>query len=170
MFDVYFYQIRHETLPKVIIQLIKQVQNKGWKIEICSNSEQDIQYLDQYLWQYEEGSFIPHGLSSEDYAEQQPVLLSHGLSPYDESTVEKSEKETSLNEAEVWCGLGLVVLPDLNSYKRIIIVFREDCQDSIDYARKCWKYLRGQSQQMHYWKQAGDGWVKHKMSDNEHMN
>ena len=39
---------------------------------------QELARLDAHLWSYRDDAFLPHGLASERFAEDQPILLGGG--------------------------------------------------------------------------------------------
>ncbi len=83
MTQVDFY-ILADDAPKARPLLTCRLTEKAWKqghrVFINTDSPQQLGELDDLLWTFRAGSFIPHGVYTEPDAEQ-PVSLGHGVEP-----------------------------------------------------------------------------------------
>ena len=61
-------------LPKLCIQLI----NKGLKLLVLTNSKEENEELDQFLWINIKNSFIPHRQFTDPYYEEEKIILNYG--------------------------------------------------------------------------------------------
>lgn len=57
----------------------------GHRIHIHSESAQQAEQLDELLWSFRAGSFIPHGLYAED--PQSPVTIGHDAEPLENTDI-----------------------------------------------------------------------------------
>jgi DNA polymerase-3 subunit chi len=76
-----------KELYRFVCQLIEQVYGQGRRIYVNLGQDAEARHLDQLLWNYREGSFVPHGLLSEADPKITPVLLGSGWDPIDENDV-----------------------------------------------------------------------------------
>jgi DNA polymerase-3 subunit chi len=83
MTQVDFY-ILADNAPKARPLLTCRLTEKAWKqghrVFINTDTSQQLGELDDLLWTFRAGSFIPHGVYTETDAEQ-PVSLGHGVEP-----------------------------------------------------------------------------------------
>jgi DNA polymerase-3 subunit chi len=83
MTQVDFY-ILEDTAPKarplLTCRLAEKVWKQGHRIYINTDSPQQLKELDDLLWTFRAGSFIPHAVYTETDSEQ-PVALGHGVEP-----------------------------------------------------------------------------------------
>jgi DNA polymerase-3 subunit chi len=59
----------------------------GHRIYILTPTHEDSQNLDRLLWTFSPGSFVPHGLHSQDMEVNLPVLIGHEEPPPDQEDV-----------------------------------------------------------------------------------
>jgi len=83
MTQVDFY-ILNDTAPRAPALLTCRLTEKAWKqghrVYINAGSPQQLGELDDLLWTFRAGSFIPHGVYTET-GTQQPVALGYGMEP-----------------------------------------------------------------------------------------
>jgi DNA polymerase-3 subunit chi len=70
----WFYHIEHTALDAAIAPLIEKCLERKWRVVVVGH-EETLERLNKGLWTYREDSFLPHGRSRADAANQ-PVLLS----------------------------------------------------------------------------------------------
>ena len=61
-------------LSKLSLQLI----NNGLKLLVLTNSKEENDELDQFLWINIKNSFIPHRQFTDPYFEEEKIILKHG--------------------------------------------------------------------------------------------
>jgi DNA polymerase-3 subunit chi len=64
-------------------RLAEKVFQQGHEVFINTQSAAQLQQLDELLWTFRAGSFVPHGICNEDEAHQPPVQLGHDTEPGD---------------------------------------------------------------------------------------
>lgn len=67
-------------------RLAEKAWKKGHSVFINTASRPELQQLDDLLWTFRAGSFVPHGIYAEA-DEAQPVVLGHAIDPEGQSDV-----------------------------------------------------------------------------------
>ena len=90
MTQVDFY-ILQDTQPDaqalLTCRLTEKAFKQGHQVYINTASGQQLKKLDDMLWTFRDGSFLPHGLYSESADSDHPVLLGHAVEPEGPSDV-----------------------------------------------------------------------------------
>jgi len=68
-------------------RLSEKAFKQGHQVYINAASGQQLQQLDDMLWTFRDGSFLPHGLYNENAGSTHPVLLGHAVDPEGPSDV-----------------------------------------------------------------------------------
>jgi len=68
---------RHEFTCKLTEKAYKQ----GHRVYINTASDQQLKLLDELLWTFRDGSFLPHKCCDAGEPEEQPILLGHAIEP-----------------------------------------------------------------------------------------
>lgn len=148
MTEVAFYHLTKRPLDVVLPRLLEKATAKGHRIVIRSSDAARLKQLDQQLWTYDEGSFLPHALDTSDYREQQPILLT-------------SSQEVP-NGADVLVLIDGVLPDDLERFARVLYLFEEADSAALAAARSNWTGLKHrQGLTRSYWQQDDrGGWKK----------
>jgi len=67
--------------PLLACKLADKAYGQGLKVYIHTASESDSQQLDELLWTFRDGSFLPHAIHSAVNGEPPPILLGHDHEP-----------------------------------------------------------------------------------------
>jgi DNA polymerase-3 subunit chi len=62
-------------------KLTEKAYKKGHKVYINTASGQQLKQLDDLLWTFRDGSFLPHGCYAEEDTGEQAILLGHAIEP-----------------------------------------------------------------------------------------
>lgn len=146
--DLMFYQLSAQPLEKALPLLLEKSLQRGWKAVVEVSSEQRKKALDDALWTYSEGSFLPHGTDDEPGAETQPVVI--------------TARTTNPNAANIrFLVDGARLMPDLNSYQRVAVMFDGEDPLALQAARDDWKQAKASGLVASFWQQNADGrWEK----------
>lgn len=69
-------------------KLTEKAWTQGHRIFVYTESDQQSRMMDELLWTFRDGSFVPHGLQGDSGTEQQPVVIGHQLpAPLDRDLV-----------------------------------------------------------------------------------
>ncbi len=67
--------------PLLACKLAEKAYGQGLKVYIHTASASDTQQLDELLWTFRDGSFLPHAIHSAVNGEPPPILLGHDHEP-----------------------------------------------------------------------------------------
>lgn len=67
--------------PLLACKLAEKAYTQGLKIYIHTASEDETRQLDELLWTFRDGSFLPHAIHSAVTGEPPPILLGHDHEP-----------------------------------------------------------------------------------------
>ncbi|MGB0906984.1 MAG: DNA polymerase III subunit chi [Maricaulaceae bacterium] len=146
MTEHWFYHLEASTVQSVLPGLMEKTLQRGWRA-LVKLPEGQIADVDQFLWTYQDQSFLPHGRDDEPLSDQQPILLS--------------------STAQAAAGANCVVLidgaevADLSGVSRCIVMINGRNQESIARERKRWNALKQAGETLSYWQQDERGqWKK----------
>ena len=147
MAEVLFYHLTETRLEETLPQLLEKTLEKGWRACIHCGDEDKMTALDQQLWTYRDDSFLAHGLADNDFADQQPILL--------------TLTDLADNNAQVRFVVDMGPDPDQGSCERIVYMFDGHDQVQLEKARSQWKQLSNAGIEKTYWQQTSERrWVK----------
>lgn len=140
--QVDFYQLAGTPIEAVVPQLAAKTLESGERLLIVAGDAQLRALLDEALWTYDPASFLPHGLSAEGMAANQPVLLSA------ETDAANAAKFIMLADGE-WRDAAL-------NFDRAFYLFDAD---RLEDARNAWRSLSVMDAvEPRYWKQDNGRW------------
>lgn len=142
MTEVLFYHLTESRLEDALPPLLEKSLERGWRVVVQTDSDERRDALDQHLWTYRDGSFLPHGTDSGQYADKQPVLISAG--------------DGNPNSANVRFLVDAAQPTDLSSYERVVFMFDGHDQHQLESARAQWKGLKAGDHDLTYWQQTPD--------------
>lgn len=73
--------------PLLACKLAEKAYSQGLKVYIHTASEQEAQQLDELLWTFRDGSFLPHAIHSAVTGDPPPILLGHDHEPANHTDV-----------------------------------------------------------------------------------
>jgi DNA polymerase-3 subunit chi len=62
-------------------KLTEKAYKQGRKVYINTASGKQLKQLDELLWTFRDGSFLPHGCYAGEDSGEQPILLGHAIEP-----------------------------------------------------------------------------------------
>ncbi len=90
MTEVDFYILKDKA-PQAGMQfacrLAEKIFKDGHQVYINTTSGQQLKQLDDLLWTFREGSFLPHAVCTSNEPEATPILLGHAIEPEGPSDV-----------------------------------------------------------------------------------
>jgi DNA polymerase-3 subunit chi len=139
-----FYHLVASPLETVLPRICERVLTEGQRLVVVAEPAQ-LDALDEQLWSFARGSFLPHGRAGQPHAERQPLLLSSEPAPVNDA------RNIALIDGH-WRDEAL-------SFDRIFYFFDAT---RLDEARASWRALKDREDvERHYWKQDGGGrWIE----------
>jgi len=75
MTAIQFYHLTATPLERALPKLLEKAVAGGFRTLLVDESDARVEQLNQLLWTYDAGSFLPHGSAKDGRAEEQPILL-----------------------------------------------------------------------------------------------
>lgn len=146
--DLMFYQLSGQPLERALPVLLEKTLERGWKAVIEVSSDLRKTALDDALWTYAEGSFLPHGIDGEPGCESQPIII---------TTTQGNSNAADIRFLVDGARLGT----ELSGYQRIALMFDGDDPTALDAARADWKQVKASGLTASFWQQNTEGrWEK----------
>lgn len=145
MADIGFYHVTRQSPLQALARLMEKAYGQGLRVLIRVPSEERAREVDTYLWTYNPGSFLPHGISGSDDNALQPVLIATDDVPH--------------NQASILTLLDGVMPDDFSGFERVLYVFDGQDPAQTERARQHWRQLKAANHSLAYWEQQeGGGW------------
>ena len=121
-----------------------ELHGQGLRLLIRVGSEPRLRALDQALWTYEPGSFLPHGAAGDGQEAEQPILLTTGDDNPNAASVVLAVDDCS-------------AVPD-EGFQRLEYLFDRNDSAGRDAARNRWREWRERGIEPIYWEADAQGW------------
>lgn len=143
--EVSFYHIINPSnVVSSAVRLLEKVYATNERCIFYSPIEERVKLVDKTLWTFSTNAFIPHGDKTFGYAEQQPIYFT-------------SERENP-NNATVLLAMDVTNFDDwFSSFKKALFVFDDSISDVVT---SMYENLQKKQDNVNYWKQSEQGWVK----------
>lgn len=79
--DFYILEQQGEARNRFACRLAEKAWQQGNKVYIHTASAEQSQRLDELLWTFRAGSFVPHTLDNDNNADSTPIHIGHGDEP-----------------------------------------------------------------------------------------
>jgi DNA polymerase-3 subunit chi len=147
MTQIQFYHLTTTPLERALPKLVEKAYGSRMKTLLVADSETRVEQLNQLLWTYDPGSFLPHGSMKDGEAEKQPVLLSTEIETPNKATLLLVTDGRTPTEPE--------------KFERILDMFDGNDPQAVDNARTRWKQYKDRGHAISYMRQTQDGgWKK----------
>lgn len=147
MTEVRFYHLQRRTLEQALPKILEKVIERDWRAVVLAGSPERVDALNQHLWTYDPGSFLPHGAARDGFADRQPIWL----------TVE----DENPNNATVLVQVDGVMSGQLAGFDLVCDLFDGNDEEAVLAARDRWKQCKTAGHGLTYWQQNDrGGWEK----------
>jgi DNA polymerase-3 subunit chi len=145
--EVSFYHLERQALEEALPRLLTRVLQGGHKALVLADTTERVRHLNDRLWTFDPGSFLPHGTADDDNAADQPILL--------------ATDEANPSGADILVVVDGAVPGSVESYSRCLDLFNGLSDDAVAAARERWKIYREKGYAVTYWRQDENGrWEK----------
>ena len=145
--EYWFYHLEASPIQGVLPDLLGKTLTKGWRAMVRLPDGADLQEWDEFLWTFQDQSFLPHGREDEGRADQQPILLANAATSAD--------------------GFDAVFLLDgadvegVSAAERVMVMIDGRSAEAVARERERWKRLKDAGATLSYWQQGSrGGWEK----------
>ena len=147
---VYFYHMTRSPLSATLPTLLQKSLGAGWRVLVRAPDATARDQIDDMLWTFDPGSFLPHGI--EDGPEQS--ILIGGPDAL------RGDREAFVSV------LGAPLEPEeIQASERGMILFDGQDADAVSHARTQWKSLTAAGVSAQYWSDADGGWTMKASTD-----
>lgn len=145
----YFYHLTRAGLEETLPMLLGKSLAAGWKVMVRGPNLDQLERLDQQLWQGRAEDFLPHGLAGGPHDALQPILL-------------LAEGAAATNDAACLMSIeGAAVTPaEVTALQRVCILFDGNEVAAVQRAREQWKLLTSSGCSAQYWSEESGRWEK----------
>ena len=134
MTRVGFYVVQNANVDQrlhVAARLVDKAFQQGLKIYVNAASETQARQLDDLLWSFRPGSFLPHGLSGEEHSEK--IAIGWGQEPE--------------NHDDLLINLQLTIPGFFGRFRRVAEVVTQDAE-SLAALRASWTFYKERGYQL----------------------
>lgn len=146
-----FYQLGRSTLAQALGGILPKALERDMRAYVLCDSVERANDLNTRLWTDPAGSFLPHGMASEQGAELQPVLL---------GTADSKPQ----NDANLLILTGGLDTANDNAYELVCVMLDGNDDDALKSSRTIWKRVKDLGAKASYWIQNDAGAWQEKAS------
>ena len=144
---VQFYHLTTTRLDRALPKLLEKAVAGGYRVLLLTASEEQAEQLNQLLWTYDTGGFLPHGTMASGQPEKQPILISTGFD--------------APNQANLLAVTNGAMPPEPERFERILDIFDGSDAEAVIHARTRWKQYKDRGHAITYLRQTeAGGWDK----------
>jgi len=145
--EILFYHLEHARLMDVLPSLLGKSLERGWRVVVQAENNKQVSGISSALWTYRDDSFLPHGIKSDGFENEQPIYL--------------CDTTDNPNKAAIRFFVEGAQPENIEGYERIVYLFNGHENGHVENARKQWKRLAGEGANATYWAQnERGGWEK----------
>lgn len=145
--EVNFYHLTRSSLEDALPRLLAKTLQAGERAVVMLGSPERVDALNNHLWTFDQGSFLPHGSAKDGEADRQPVWLTH----LDENP----------NGAAFLFVADRARSDRVGDYKRCFELFDGRDDEAVTQSREQWKAYKAAGHTVAYWQQTeSGGWEK----------
>ena len=144
--EYWFYHLESMAIEGLLPGLLEKTQAKGWRTLVKLPSDK-LADMDEYLWTFQDSSFLPHARDDEPLSELQPITLSASA-----DKVDNHQAVVLIDGTDI---------ADMNGVERCIIMINGRSEADVKRERERWKRLKDDGAVLSYYQQnARGGWDK----------
>ena len=140
--SVQFYHLTTSPLERALPKLLEKILAGGFKVALVADDNR-IDALNQLLWTYDPGSFLPHGSMKDGNVGAQPVLL--------------TTKIEAPNHANVLLVTNGAAVDDTDAFDKVLDMFDGNDTQALEAARARWTQYKNAGHTLSYLQQSEQG-------------
>lgn len=165
---VQFYHLTATPLERALPRLLEKIVSVGFRVALTAPSDERAEQLDQLLWTYDPGSFLPHGREGHGNEEFQPILILSSviLGDATASSGNPDKMDSRLRaDARPENDRNLLFITDGRKaeghFERVVDMFDGSDANAVASARARWADYKSAGHELTYFKQTPQGgWEK----------
>ena len=140
-----FYHLQKQSLEDVLPKLLQKAYETGRKIKLLVGTAERVEFINSFLWTYDDESFLPHGTKKDGFISAQPIYIS-------------AENDNPNNAEYLFLADGATTdIDELKNFERVFNIFDGNSDEALSSAREYWKTLKDSGAELHYWQQNPSG-------------
>jgi len=154
MTTIQFYHLTATPLERALPKILEKALAAGFKTLLVAESEERTEQLNQLLWTYDPGSFLPHGSVKDGNIEQQPILICSSA----ESPEILCSRLRASQDGKILLAVTNGAMPEQpEAFARILDIFDGNDAQTVEKARNRWKLYKDSGYSISYLRQNGSG-------------
>ena len=148
MAEIRFYHLTDSPLERALPRMLELTLERGGRAVVRGCHAERLKLLDTHLWTFQDQSFLPHGLSEDPHASDQPILLTS------DSGIPNDARTLFLIDGAA---------PDFKEAAALdltAILFDGHDPDAVAVARNQWRDTVAADLKAIYWAQEDGRWTK----------
>ena len=147
MTEIRFYHLERQTQEQVIPVILTKALERGHRAILKMCDEAQVARMNDHLWNFNVGSFLPHGCEKDGNAELQPIWITHS--------------DENPNKADVMILSQGAEIEDPSKFDLCCEMLDGNDERAVLVARERWKKYKEQNFDLTYWQQNENGsWEK----------
>lgn len=140
-----FYHLQKQNLEAALPKLLEKAYASGKKIKVQVGNELRVEFINSFLWTYNDESFLPHGTKKDGAADAQPIWI--------------SAENDNPNQAEMLFLVdgAQISAQEADAFARVLNIFDGNNEEAVQNARHLWTSFKTANHEMHYWQQDQNG-------------
>lgn len=145
--QVQFYHLTASDYDRALAPLAQKALQANYRLHIKLDSKEAVKKLDDWLWNYHQDSFLPHGTEGDGNEKEHPILLSTQM-----------DRKNDANIMVITD--GSYVEENTDKVERILDLFDGNDETTVQAARDRWRRYKESGYELTYWQQQNGGWKK----------
>ena len=143
MVQVLFYHLNRSKVQEALPKLLEKTLEQSKRAVVITETDKEIEALNEYLWVYKAESWLPHGSYRDLFPENQPIFL--------------TKSPPIKNGASYLFLINGAVLESIEEFQRCFILFDKNNSEAIQSARDLWLIYKEKKYDVTYWQEARSG-------------
>ena len=140
-----FYHLQKQSLEEVLPKLLQKAYETGKKIKLLVGTAERVEFINSFLWTYDDESFLPHGTKKDGFVSAQPIYIS-------------AENDNPNNAEYLFLVDGATInIDELKNFERVFNWFDGNSEPALVQARAFWKACKEAGFEVYYWQQTATG-------------
>ena len=147
MSEVFFYHLTQTPLEVALPKILERALSANWSIEVRANVNTNLEDMSNSIWKGSEESFLPNCLETHEDVQDYPIVLSNSpLKKLRDCLIVVDQAELQENDVE--------------SHKRVCLIFDAKNEVQLSNARKSWKSFSEAGVNTVYWAESNGKWYR----------
>ena len=145
--EVRFYHMMQKKLVEALPEILSKALEREYRIIVKAGDRELLKEIDENIWTYKASSFIPHSMTKNNHASEQPIWLTTG--------------DDNPNNAKMLMLIDGVNSDEIDKMDLCCELFDGNDEDVVSTVREHWKEYKDKGYELSYFQQDEAGkWFK----------